>query len=274
MCRYRMGDVPLNAMRAAIFTRHGINDVPCEPAVVSSICSSCDQNAIEDYVHVFIDCPAYAWHRQSLQPHIDHIRASFAPNGRSHLISVPVPCDIPSRYEYDDLHKRAVTIDDGEQLWVAASVETPAATHRMCDMNDAVAAASDVEVNDPPMPWQWWMRSPIVRELLSNARYENATKLYLARVMIRRNHIIRHLSRRVVIETAIRDHIDHAATASLPSSVASSLSVSSLHAHHHGHDRDIWQRSYRYRHRVAHTALFASPIIGRIRRVSIVMDAS
>ena len=38
--RYRCGDVPLAAMRAAIFTKHHINDIPMERASISSLCTS------------------------------------------------------------------------------------------------------------------------------------------------------------------------------------------------------------------------------------------
>jgi hypothetical protein len=281
--RYRCGDVPLAAMRAAVFTRHGVNDVPTERATVSSLCTSCNMNAIEDYQHVILECPAYYYQRQSLVSCINHIRSSYAASGRSCDMVIPVPSDVSNNDHTVSAASQLVVIDDDtEQLWVAASQPTPPQQQQQQRHTSLPSSAplprsqfSRVEErNDPPLPWQWWLRSPVVRELLSNVRYENAIKLFLARVMARRAHIARQPSCRHVARVSSDNHVNHDNSVSHATPLAAVAAAASTtvvpSAQPSAHDPYQWHRVHHDNHHHTHVISFATPIIGRIRRVSIV----
>src|ERR1700709_2463916 len=66
--------------------------------------------------------------------------------------------------------------DDDEQLYVAATPQPSSyvSSRSHDDDDDATpmtVTSPSVRATPPPIPWSWWLRSPIVRELLSNPRY-------------------------------------------------------------------------------------------------------
>ena len=44
----------------------------------------------------------------------------------------------------------------------------------------------------PPPPWTWWMRSPIVRLLLTDPRYDNGVKRALQSIMSTRHRLTKN----------------------------------------------------------------------------------
>ena len=82
LCRYRIGDVPLNAMRSAVYNKLPINAVWSSMNYVSNaitpvspLCQLCNiHHNYDDYGHVIFDCPAFERERTSLLPHINSAR--------------------------------------------------------------------------------------------------------------------------------------------------------------------------------------------------------
>ena len=125
LVRYRIGDVPLNAMRAALYNNLPLNTVWSSmnmhsntELTVSPLCSLCMgthydsvNDRIEDYNHIFFTCPVYHRARQLLQPSIDHVRHYL----RTRRIAETI---IPSDDGSDDMNE-----SDVEQLWVAGTTQ-------------------------------------------------------------------------------------------------------------------------------------------------------
>jgi hypothetical protein len=81
-------------------------------------------------------------------------------------------------------------MDDDEQLFVASFQSQPQRTQSSSSLSSSLPLPSS---NDQPLPWQWWLRSSVIRQLLSNDTYSNDLKRYLARAMTRRNQITKQL---------------------------------------------------------------------------------
>lgn len=184
LARFRTGDVPLNAMRAAVYDGSGVNDVSIRPSTINPMCMLCDMNAYDDYNHVLLECPAFTHARDAFQPDINSASAAIIARGESIHTRVVVPPDQPA---HQPTHARQCVVimdDDTQQLFVAASQY--AVHDNANDSNDNHDDAATRATSPPTLPWQWWLRSPVVAELLSNSRYADHLKLFLARVMTRR----------------------------------------------------------------------------------------
>jgi hypothetical protein len=181
MFRYRIGDVPLAAMMSAIYDprMRDIHEIPTHLPAYSNKCQLCSLNAVEDYDHVILECPRYDHERLSIMDVINEI--SDLHGGNRPVIVIPHSQEPPQqRQTYTMMH-------DDVDLFVAASQSSH-------DEEQSLLLSQQArQLKEQPVPWQWWLRSPVIRQLLSDNKYVNVMKRFLGRVMYKRSFIIKQL---------------------------------------------------------------------------------
>lgn len=182
--RYRIGDVPLAAMMAAVYDplMKNINDIPSHYPLYSNKCQLCTLNAVENYDHVLFECPRYDHERMILRDAIHELTV----NGINDRVVVHVPHSQQSLQQQQQQQQQVYTMmDDDVELFVAATQSQHDDVHALHQPQQSH------QHDERPFPWQWWLLSPIIRELLSNDKYSNSMKRYLGRVMYKRSFIIK-----------------------------------------------------------------------------------
>ena len=116
--------------------------------------------------------------RQLLQPSIDHVRHYL----RTCRIAETI---IPSDHGSDDMNE-----SDVEQVWVAGTAQ-PSKDAKSNDVQRVTMPSIT-----PPMPWDWWLRSTVIRHLLSLRRYHSNVKRFLHSVMTLRRQSLQNVVQR------------------------------------------------------------------------------